>query len=508
MSYQCYPEYEFYTGVELTLEIGGDASKTLVVSKIGEHFLSMSITEGTVSESGQQLADSNNSGGVSTGTITLLDEDNSIFLSLLSSKSSEGDPLENMVNITIKTYTGSRSYRGLVTKWDCSFDGGAPRITLSWRSVGSSAAPDNANTNKGTYKVDLLKKLLIDEGVSDFKEFKEAVKQIFMNVFQFCYSPSVAYTVEGLKEIPDSGEIVYYTDNNEKRFTLSFPSSVMERNGEEKWVYRMTDLRPVTDTSSLILLVMDKFCSAVNVASEIKIDYDLVDGNKIFIFAYTGEKTKPQPYGTSSYLDDTVFVYNSSLSQGSDFQLPDGSKKKVFVIQTIKTSFDFSHLIVTNLQEQANSSNPNGNMVITSRGGIMIPTGMPDTIAESIKKITSVQLADSFTVSMSCFNFIHFYVLGETLINLVVYDHLGRVHPITGKMRVHGYQYSISTSGVIRADVILKPPFDGRSLNWDFLNQDVQGDVASQSQVDVNNGAVMSQTLSLDSSIDYQEVSE
>ena len=67
------PEYEFFTYVEVKLYLGGDNTKTnpIVLSKLGEYFQSLTITEGSPQEGGTQVVTADQGGGVVSGTLTI-----------------------------------------------------------------------------------------------------------------------------------------------------------------------------------------------------------------------------------------------------------------------------------------------------------------------------------------------------------------------------------------------------------------------------------------------------
>lgn len=240
MTFRCFPEYEFFTSVNIELLIDGDNAKNIVVSRVGEHFQSLTIREGAVSEGGVQVQEQNRSGGVASGTIVLYDEDNSIFLSLVTSKTSEGKQILTQVKITIKTYTGSRTYLGRVEKWNCSFSGGCPTISISWQQIGNAALLEASTQNQLAYDSDLLMKLLVKEGVQDFKEFKEAMLQVFKNTITFKYAPSKLYSEESLLSVPDSGLIVVEDSSTRVEYQIAIPDSVKVKDNT---VFRF-DLKP------------------------------------------------------------------------------------------------------------------------------------------------------------------------------------------------------------------------------------------------------------------------
>lgn len=509
MTFRCFPEYEFFTSVNIELLIDGDNAKNIVVSRVGEHFQSLTIREGAVSEGGVQVQEQNRSGGVASGTIVLYDEDNSIFLSLVTSKTSEGKQILTQVKITIKTYTGSRTYLGRVEKWNCSFSGGCPTISISWQQIGNAALLEASTQNQLAYDSDLLMKLLVKEGVQDFKEFKEAMLQVFKNTITFKYAPSKLYSEESLLSVPDSGLIVVEDSSTRVEYQIAIPDSVKVKDNT---VFRF-DLKP-SDWSNILGLVMDRFCAAVNSepsgVTNLKLDWFKTPNNSVVFYTYGDQRIVPQPSGSELYLQESVFVYNSAMVQGSLYTLPNGSTKKVFIVDSINTTYDNQHIIAANFSSQANIANPNGNMVLTSRGVLTLPSNLPQTVAQSIRSIASLNLTDQFTVTFSCYNFIHFYVCGETPVYLLVFDHLGRVHPMTGTMRVHGYSYSLNKDdGVIKANVTLKPLFAIKAEAFPPFNSDQTMGYNSYSGVEssynqpINSDSFSKVNLRIDLAVDY-----
>lgn len=465
------PEYEFYTGVEIKLYIGGDSKKVLELSKYGEHFQSLSITEGSPKLNSTQVKMENHDGGVASGTVSLIDEDNTIFRSLLVSKTQGGQQLENFLDITIKAYTGVRRYpKCRIEKWTCNFSGGIPSIQLTWVNM-----PDTTQLlreNEYPFNEVKIKELLMDRGVADFGEFKRAFREVFAEVYTFKYSTSKELEENQLQEIGDDGKIIYFNGDTQEDFIITIPESIKSDGCPPEPNRFKMRIDPTWDIASLVRLVMDQFCHAVNSESNIKINWKIVFGNTILIYTFQDYNSMkiPIPKGTSSFLEESVFVYNSSLKQGQLYKTPLGQEKMVFVIEQISTQFDNGNVILVNFESQANADNPNGNLVLTSRGSVTLPSGVPQAISESVSRLSSILLAQDLQVTMTVYNFIHFYVVGITPIEIIVFDHLGQVHPLTGRMRVVGYEYTID-GGVIKANVKLKPDVDASKQALYFTPQ-------------------------------------
>lgn len=485
MAYNVYPEYEFFTGVKILLSVDGDDKKTFSISKLGEHLQSLTIKEGTVGN-GPQLQVPDIGGDISSGTVRLYDEDNALFLALIASKTPNGQQLLNKMDITINTYTGSRQYKNCrINKWNCDFNGGVPIISLEWQSLGGDSSPAFADSAKNTFDSVEAKRLLMDEGVTNFGDFITKVKRIFTDTLKFQYANDKVVNQSSLQNIGSHGEIKFFSGGVLTSGKIEIPKVYMQPNGNsDGLVYRMKlQASENSDSTSFLAGIMNEICSVARVpvsegdnkqsstGENLYIQWKFLEGDIVFIYTYkdTGSIAIPQPLGTAEILEGSVFIYNSSFPQGGSYKTPQGMKR-AFSIDSISTSFDFSQIIIANLKDQNNASCPNGNMVITSRGSMMIPQSLPSEVADNIKKLENFNLSQNFTVRMTVYNFIHFYVLGETPVHLIVFDHLGNIHPITGRMRVTGYQYEIGSEGVVKADVTLQPLFS--ETNSGFSSND------------------------------------
>lgn len=474
MPYQVYPEYEFFTGVEIKFSVDGDSSKTFVISKLGEHFQSLTVTEGSVS--GDKQVSLPNGNHLSNGTIILFDEDNSIFNSLLASKSSSGNPLVNKVDITLNTYTGSRKYQDCrVDNWSCQFNGGVPTITIKWQGFPSDSQPSTDNTNTSAFNSKLATQKLVEEGIKDFIELKSIIKEVFTTQYSFVYSPTREYTVTNLREINED-ELKVFTSETDNTGTLGYifiPESCRNReNGNQEKVFRM-ELTGNMDNYSFLNAILSEFCKTAKITLTKGTEKDniglgfLVIGNKILLYSYTdvSRLTMPQPSGIADILNSTVFVYNSSLSQGEMYTTPQG-EKRVFTIEDLSTTFEMKNIIKADLNNQSNSNNPNGNFIMTSRGAVTVPENMPQALAQTIQNLAGLSLSQDLQVRMTVYNFIHFYCLGETPVYLIVYDHKGNVHPLSGRMKVGSYTYTLGIGGVVKADVTLTPLFSSSTEDY------------------------------------------
>jgi hypothetical protein len=475
MPYQVYPEYEFFTGVEIKFSVDGDAAKTFVISKLGEHFQGLTVTEGSVS--GDKQVSLPNGNHLSNGTLTLLDEDNSIFLSLISSKSSQGNPLVNKVDITLNTYTGSRRYADCrVDKWSCSFSDGVPTITINWQGFPSGSQPSKDNTQEADFDTKLATEKFVDIGILDFKGFKDAIKEVFTTQYTFVYSDTREYTDTSLKEIGDDGSLKVFTNETGDKGTLGYifiPESCRSHtNANEERLFRM-ELKGSTDNYSFLNAILGEFCKTAKITLTKGIEKDnlglgfLVKGNNILLYSYTdvSRLTMPQPMGTAEILNNTVFVYNSSLRQGEIYTTPQGDKR-VFAIESISTTFEMKDIIKAALNNQSNANNPNGNFIMTSRGSITLPADMPQAISQSIQNLAGLTLSQDLQVTIDVSNFIHFYCLGETPVYLIVFDHKGNIHPLSGRMKIGSYSYTLGVGGVIKAKVTLTPVFSSSAEDY------------------------------------------
>ena len=241
MSYNVYPEYEFFTGIEIKFSVDGEASKTFVISKLGEHFQDISIIEGSVSGDRQITTPSGNH--LSNGTITLYDEDNSIFISLLASKSIQGNPLVNTIDITLNTYTGTRKYENCrIDNWSCSFSGGVPKITLRWQGFPSDSQPSTDNIEVPSFNSSLATEKFVDIGVKDFEDFKSKIQEVFTTQYVLVYSDTREYSDSSLREITGDSLKVFTseTDNTGTMGYIFIPQSCKSfENGDGDKVFRM-----------------------------------------------------------------------------------------------------------------------------------------------------------------------------------------------------------------------------------------------------------------------------
>lgn len=472
--FQTHPEYMYFTGVEITLTIDGEDGKqqSFVVSKIDDaythqelkeqgYLLSLSIKEGTLG-TGQQLVVPDVGGGIASGVVRLVDKDNAIFLSLIASKTKKGKQLLNRLDITLKTYTGPKSYKNCrINKWTCDFNGGVPTISLEWQSIGGDNAPAFAESDSPAFNPNLAKQYFIDEGITEnFGNFITKIKEVYNNNFSFKYTTEKIIRADSLKDISPNGVLQYFDNNVLTTGKIIIPQEYLTKTSQDKETYRFK-LNTINESLSFLTAAMKEVCSIAKIeGTDLHINWKLIDGNVIFIYTYKdmGSIALPEEGDVTQILANSVFIYNSSFPQGSLYTTPQGSKL-AFTIDSISTSFDFSQVLVANVDPQSNASCPNGNMFITSRGALMLPPNVPAQVQKTIKEIESLNLTQNFTVKITVYNFAHFYVLGQTLIDLVVFDHMGNIHPITGKMRVVGYQYDIGSGGVIKADVTLAPPF-------------------------------------------------
>jgi len=438
---ELFPQYENFTAVEILLSISGQEEKTFSISQTGRFLQSLTIKEGTVGQ-GEQFSPNLNGDNVASGTINLIDEDNSLFRSLVASKSTNDEQLLNTLKITIYTYSGIRTYDNCrIEKWSVNFNGGVPTITLEWQTLDPSGLPSVENQNNPEFFPDVYNQRLVKEGVTNFSDFQRAIRDIFNST----YTVSLG---DGLNEnnvIVCGGEKKVGSDNREVgtlRFSAQFAS----------------------DQTSVLDAVLSEFCRNCTVKNEVAAGLGWVFSDdrrrNIRITKIENYRNRViKNYGKAEdILNDTVFVYNSSIMQGSPYNTPWG-EKTAFVVNTINATYSFENVIVSNLEQQANSSNPNGNIVITSKGRVMIPSNLPQAVTSTIHNLTSMSLRDTFTVTITVYNYIHFYILGEvSACHLVVFDHLGQIHPISGRMRVFGYEYTIG-DGVVSANVTLKPMF-------------------------------------------------
>jgi hypothetical protein len=512
-----HPEYEFFTGVDVKLKFDADNS-VLEFSKVSskdENLLQSLIIREGATGSGQQLQQSSTSVTVANGSISLYDTGNYIYKALIAYRESGKDIFLNQVTITLKSYTGFKTYSGTVQKWTCSFDGGVPIIKLDWIQCGNCTSSEDISLySNPKYNPDGVLRLY-EEGVPDFSSFKEIFTSLFTPTYVLVTSKNEELSSINLEEI--SGKIYVFTGESYSSVDLTLNSNDVRTNSsKEESVYRFFRNMSKGDVlgigeNQILTKVMNEFCTAF-APNKIRLGWCVLENNKILI--YGGDDfirmKRPTDQNVVPILNQSVFIYNSSLTQGSLFKMSTGEDRVVFPITNISTSFDSSTLIATNYKNQANANQPNGNLIISSRGPVLIPSGVPTAIANSIRNISSLNVANSLAVTMTVYNFVHFFALGATEIRLIVYDHLGEVHPLTGKFIVKGYTYTLD-EGCVKADVVLQPSYNLSSEDFASSLSDPSTNTtgnpppsATEYYPDSNNsGAALSSYVSL-SQVDYR----
>lgn len=459
MAVSFHPEYQYYTGVDIKLIFNNDDNTTLELSKTGEHFQGLTVREGTVSGN-NQVQQSSTSITCASGDVTLYDEDNVIYLALVAFREQMKDIYLNRITITLKTYTGSKTYEGTIQRWSCQFSEGVPTIRLEWVQIGNTTSTDKPTKySMPVYDTEILKGL-VQKGISSFEEFYSEFKKCFSPPYQI--HQLKGDSLENTREI--TGSVIEYkdSDNNYKTHTLTLdsPNAVRpDSNGGSQNVYRFR-LKPMIgqDTGTVLDSIMREACSVFS-DYEIQLSYFMKDSSTVVLYGGDDLNNLKRPEGKDAmpYLNSVVFVYNSSLTEGAMFRMPTGEERAVFPITSISTSFDSTTLITSSYKGEANANQPNGNFIITSRGAVCIPSSVPSGIADSIRSIASLNVKNTLTVTMEVYNFVHFTVFGQTSVKVVVYDHLGNIHPLTQDFMVKGYVYTLTKEGCVKATVTLSP---------------------------------------------------
>lgn len=443
MSLILQPEYQQFTycKVDLIFPISG-TNQEISISKIGEKLTSLTIMEGTVGE-GEQFTNASTL-MCASGDVSMYDTDNVIFRAFMASRGDTGNPLQIRLNIEVRTYTGNRAYSGLVDSWSVSFDGGIPKVSVKWKQIGDFRQTTNITIDDLGSKVNSLVTKLSTEGISTLSEFYEVMQ-----------SSGLGITIKvqsGSSMVSASGETI---NGVNVKIKPNF------KNGAEKDIFRFN----LTNTNNKEELINSIFRGLIQ-------NVELDNGQRLFgtyvsasegmgsYLLYTSRDAvnniRPND-GRDKPLNDVVFVYNSSIYQGDSYKTPDGSVKTAFLIDDFSCSITSKDIIYVQGGD-SNSNNPNGNMVITSKGRVILPTNTPSALREALYNNETASVSQSLQVKITTYNFIHFYVFGETLVDIVIFDHMGQVHPLSGKMRVVSYTYNIS-GGVLKADVTLQPVF-------------------------------------------------
>lgn len=450
MSLALQPEYQqfAYCKVDLIFPISG-TNQEISISKIGEKLSSLTIREGTTGE-GEQFTDANTL-MCASGEVSMYDTDNIIFRAFMASRGDAGNPLQIRLNIEVRTYTGNRSYSGLVDSWSVSFDGGIPKVSVKWKQIGDFQQTPSITIDDLSSKVDSLVNKLSSEGISTLSEFYEVMQSSGLGISIKIQS--------GSNMVSTSGETI---NGANAKIKPNF------KNGEEKDVFRFN----LTNTNNKGELINSIFNGLIQ-------NVELDNGQRLFgtyisssegigsYLLYTSRDAvnniRPNN-GDDKPLNDAVFVYNSSIYQGDSYKTADGSVKTAFLIDDFSCSITDKDIIYVQGGD-SNSNNPNGNMVITSKGRVILPTNTSSALREALYNNETAAVSQSLQVKMTTYNFIHFYVFGETLVDIVIFDHMGQVHPLSGKMRVVSYTYSIS-GGALKADVTLQPVFTNDSSSY------------------------------------------
>lgn len=480
MSLILQPEYQqfAYCKVDLIFPING-TNQTISISKIGEKLISVTIKEGTVGE-GEQFVDPN-ALMCASGDVSMYDNDNIIFRAFMASRGDGGNQLQIRLNIEIRTYTGNRYYSGLVDSWSISFDGGVPKVDVKWKQIGDFQQSPSITVNDLSVKVENLVNRLSSEGISTISEFYEVIQ-----------SSGIGLSVKiqnGKDIVPASGETI---NGANVKIKTNF------KNGEEKEVFRFN----VTNTNNRGELINSIFRGLVQ-------NVELDNGQRLFgtylsssegmgtYLLYTSRDAinniRPNN-GDDKPLNSVVFVYNSSIYQGDSYKTPDGTIKTAFLIEDFSCSISDKDIIYVQ-GNGSNTNNPNGNVVITSKGRVVLPTNTSSALREALYNAETASVSQSLQVRMSTYNFIHFYVFGETLVDIVVFDHLGQIHPLSGKMRVVSYIYTIN-SGALKAEVTLQPVFTNDTSSYFNTNSFIRDAI-----VDGNGNIVKSKFDDIDSII-------
>lgn len=457
------PSYQYFSSVEVILNIvmQDNTTQAITISKLGEHFNSLTIKEGSVGTG--QFTPVINSDTVASGSVSLYDEDNAIFRALLLSKSVSGNQLLSYLDINLKTYTGERKYDNCkIDKWSVSFSNGIPSINIEWKRIAASSFPSPINNTTPQYDSTALNVLCtqgvkVDSSGNAFRDFKSKFNAIFN-------SPSYSFRqtrggdlTQGTIEIDDSGRL-----GND---IITIPDTLTEPDANETQTYKFKCRNDLGSSNSVVELVMNEFCNVAQCGGN-KISC-IIRGNEVILFTFQDYNQRKIPSdGSDSVLDEVVFVYNSSLSQNlTTYRTPVGDRKP-FIVTDLRSDFNGSDIIIANVNDQSQEL-PNGHAVITSRGRVMLPSYMPSTLTQAIQNLSTLAFNSELRYTITVYNFIHFQVCGDRDLYLVVFDHLGQVHPITGFARIEGYQYSLESGGVIRADVTLCPSINPKNAPYD-----------------------------------------
>lgn len=453
MALELNPEYEnfAYVRVDLNFMVNGTPQK-ISLAKIGDKLKSVTVQEGVVSgaSGGTQLQVSTSDIQCAKGNIHLYDHDNSVFYSLMASKNPDGQQLMIGVEVEIRALTGIRTYIGRLEKWTVSFSSSIPEIVIDWSQIGNMVSLTDSQDKTAAALSQLITNMS-DNGVKDVKDF----------VLKIPPDLKVKILTQDGTTLK-SFDIAACRINGKK---VSFKETRQANNTDATF---KIPLNQGTALQSILLTLFDALCANLQLeGSQERVRPAMIqsqDSGYLTFALYEGEKDET---AADEALSDVVFLYNSSCMQGGSYSLGALGNKTAFIMSEFSCSMGNNDIVFAQLSQGSNGLN--GNMILTPQGRVVLPADMPAALQTSINNMRSYSLVNGFRVSIKVYNFIQFYVRGKTPVHLVVFDHLGQVHPVSGKLSVLSYKYTVR-GGALEADVELSPMFSNEADSLLYMN--------------------------------------
>lgn len=449
MTLTLYPEYQAYTRVAATLTAYVQGTPvTIDLSRTGEHLRRLTVLEGALKADDQQYVAEPLQGGAAaaSGSLTVLDTDNLLYRTLLGSKSELGAQLELWIDLTLHTYTGERTYRGRIITWTITWAGGVPELELHWQqydvAAGATVAITEPELNAAYGR---LHAALTTVGISTLQDFCTVLRDSGLGV-----------------------EVWTAVDNRRVRVTTEEISGVAvtvlhnQTCADEVERARFAGLEAGHGARTFLDAVFTQLCALLAPADGSTVQYQatLIDTTPAYVlYLATDPRTAVVPSDdptAGTALRDTIFVYNSGATTARS-TLPDTEGRPLTVFPVLSLQCTMSHTDVICTSADSNTAHPaNGNVLLTQHGAVYYPAHTPAVLRSALTRLQSATLGQELQVTITVDNYVQFYVTGHTLVHLLIYDHLGLVHPLSGLLRISGYKYVVD-GGVVRATVTLRP---------------------------------------------------
>ena len=443
-------QYKFYNDVIVTIFEGSDEYVISNINKSGlckpncqTHLTSISIKAPVYESSvGNSLC--------YTGTISLIDYKSTVFKKFLEYKQkSNGKPFPN-IKITIRCYTGDYEYNGVVDKWDMSFSGSVPTITINWTTVGASTKSEtDYNVLDGDYF-----------SVSDFIYAAYDVCGNGDNMSLTIRNPDgTEVTVKGKDDVSKKiDDCMIFTGNDNKERTdgtlhhIQFSWQTVQSKSKHFLVKCFDWLSANTlHPSQVPLSEEQKKLTNTDSNAKTKVGFiGEVDGSQGLSYIMTpngGSYSKSTDEGKLT--DKLVFVQNGKWSAYEKVTLeqakaiPDG---EYIVIPMTSFSFAVDWANVTFTKEFYQMIN--GNYSLGNEGSET--TSAP---AKQANDRTQSDAKSSTTISFECWNVMSFARNNSSAkVHVLVFDEDGNLHPSSGVFTVTEADYDVN-GAVVKSKV-------------------------------------------------------